>query len=110
MTGLALVLDPAIVIQLLLGNGDSGVGRPVGRVAGFALLALGIACWPDADSTKVFAPAQRAMLTYNLLIAVFFLYLGIDGGLVGPLLWPAMALHAVITILFLGAWYQVRAA
>jgi hypothetical protein len=34
-----------------------------------------------------------------VLAAVFFIYLGIRGELVGPLLWPAAVIHAVIAIL-----------
>jgi len=104
VTGLALIIAPALVTRLLLGEGDSRVGLALGRVAGFALLALGIACWPDPSSTRWFAPAHRAMLTYNLLITIFLLFLGIGGELAGPSLWPAVALHAVLTIVFVGTW------
>ena len=45
-TGLALLLVPALVGRLLLGTELVGVAVPVARVAGIALLALGLACWP----------------------------------------------------------------
>jgi hypothetical protein len=45
-TGLALLLVPSLVGQLLLGEGLDGVAIPVARVAGIALIALGITCWP----------------------------------------------------------------
>ena len=45
-TGLALLIAPSLVGQLLLGEQLSGVAMPVARVAGIALIALGIACWP----------------------------------------------------------------
>jgi hypothetical protein len=41
-TGLALMIDPAIVVTLLLGAEVSGVGMLLGRCFGVALLALGI--------------------------------------------------------------------
>ena len=45
-TGLALLIVPSLVVQLLLGAELSGVSIPVARVTGIALVALGIACWP----------------------------------------------------------------
>lgn len=43
-TGLALLIVPSFVGQLLLGEQITGVAVPVARVAGLALIALGIAC------------------------------------------------------------------
>ena len=43
--GLAFLVVPAVVVQLLLGADISGAGIPLGRVAGAALLVLGVACW-----------------------------------------------------------------
>ena len=44
-TGVGLVALPAVIVRLLLGTEISGVSIPLGRVAGVALLALGVACW-----------------------------------------------------------------
>ena len=38
------------------------------------------------------------------------LILGIRGEWVGPLLWPAVALHAVLTLLLARAWFSARSA
>jgi hypothetical protein len=46
LTGLALVIVPSLVGRLLLGEELVGIAIPVARVAGIALIALGIACWP----------------------------------------------------------------
>ena len=43
-TGMALLIVPSLVGQLLLGGDLTGVAIPVARVAGIALIALGIAC------------------------------------------------------------------
>ena len=51
-TGLALLIVPHTVTQLLLGNPLSGAGIPVGHVAGMGLLCLGIACWPFAKVSR----------------------------------------------------------
>ena len=105
-TGLALMIYPSLVTRLLLGDGVSGAGVALGRVAGFALLALGLACWPSSNASSGLRTALRAMLTYNLLVAVYLLYLGIGGEWVGSLLWPAVAIHGVMTLLLGGAWFK----
>lgn len=91
-TGLALLIVPSLVGQLLLGEDLAGVAVPVARVAGIALIALGIACWPG--------PPLVAMLTYSALVTLYLAYLGLSG-LSGLLLWPAVGLHAILSV-FLG--------
>ena len=98
-TGLALIAVPSVVVRLLLGGKISGAGIPLGRVAGFGLLSLGMACWPRRDPAGNTAPALRAMLTYNSLATLYLLFLGIDGEWAGPLLWPAVALHGILSLL-----------
>ena len=61
--GLALIAAPDLVVRLLLGADISGAAVPLGRVAGVALLALGMACWlarGQASSALV-----SAMVLYN---------------------------------------------
>jgi hypothetical protein len=99
-TGVTLMIRPPLVTWLLLGESVLGAaGMALGRVAGFALLALGLACWPDADSVTDNLPVLRGLLAYNLLTALYLAYLGISGQGVGILLWPAVALHAVLAFL-----------
>ena len=92
-TGLALLVVPSLVGRLLLGEDLAGIAVPVARVAGIALVALGIACWPG--------PARVGMLTYSAAVTLFLAYLGLAGGMGGILLWPAVALHAVLTALLM---------
>jgi len=89
-TGLALLIVPLLVGQLLLGEELTGVAIPVARVAGIALIALGIACWPG--------PPQLGMLTYSTLVTLYLAYLGFTGALTGVLLWPAVVLHVILTV------------
>ena len=103
-TGLTLMAVPSVVVRLLLGGEISGASLPLGRVAGFGLLALGMACWPGRDPPGHTAPALRAMLTYNSLATLYLLYLGIGGEWVGPLLWPAVALHGILSLLLARQW------
>ncbi len=90
-TGLALLVAPSLVGQLLLGAEFAGMATVVGRVAGIALVGLGIACWPG--------PPIIGMMVYGAGVALYLGYLGLAGGPSGILLWPAVLLHAVLTAL-----------
>ena len=81
-TGLALLIVPSLVGQLLLGEELTGVAIPVARVAGIALIALGIACWPG--------PPLVGMLIYSAAVTLYLAYLGFAGGFAGVFLWPAV--------------------
>jgi Ca2+/Na+ antiporter len=107
-TGLVLMIDPATVVTLLLGAEVSGAGTLLGRCFGIALLALGLACWPSRRRAESGSPAFRAMLIYNVLIALYLAYLGTVGHLGGVLLWPGVALHAVVALLLVWTWRDER--
>src|SRR5450631_1244090 len=96
-TGLAAIASPDLVVRLLLGASLTGGGVAIGRVAGVALLALAIACWPGvkSDSPQVI----RALFVYNLLVGLYLGFLGLDHVFFTYLLWPASALHILIAIL-----------
>ncbi len=95
---MALLIVPALVGRLLLGAELSGVAVVVARVAGIALLALGVGCWPG--------PASLGMLTYNALATAYLGWLAAGGQWAGPLLWPAVGLHAALTVLLCRAWLK----
>ena len=96
-TGLALIFKPALVIKLLLGVDASGMEMVIARCFGIGLFGLSFACWPDTQKSVSTTAAFRGMLIYNALIAAYLAYLGIVGHLGGLLLWPAVAVHAVMT-------------
>jgi hypothetical protein len=98
-----LMVVPSLVGQLLLGAELSGVAIVVARVAGIALIALGVAGGPGRT-------ALCGLLTYNALGTVYFVWLAVGGQWVGPLLWPAVILHAILTTLLARAWFQSRKA
>ena len=100
-TGIGLIIAPSLVGRLLLGAELTGVAIPVARVMGIALMALGVACLPGST-------ALSGMLTYGALATLYLLYLGVFGEWVGPLLWPAVLLHAILTFLLAGAWRSAR--
>ena len=90
-TGVALLLVPQLVGQLLLGAELTGIAVTVARVAGIALIGLGVACWPG--------PPLIGMLAYSTTVTLYLAYVGFVGGLTGILLWPAVVLHAILTVL-----------
>ena len=107
-TGLALMIYPSLVGQLLFGDGVAGAGMGLARVAGIALLALGVACWPGREVGSGSARSAWAMLTYSLLVTLYLVYLGVVVHLAGMLLWPAVAAHVVFMLLLVAAWRHER--
>ena len=97
-TGLALLIVPSLVVWLLFGAEIVGVGVVMSRLAGIALIGLGVACWPG--------PPLIGMLTYSVLAMLYLTYIGLGGEWVGPLLWPAVVLHAVLTLLLARTWFE----
>ena len=93
-TGAALLIVPSLVGRFLLGEDIVGIAATVARVAGIALIALGIACWPG--------PPRFGMLIYSAGVTVFLAHVGFSGG-GGALLWPAVILHATLTALLVRA-------
>jgi hypothetical protein len=85
-TGVALVIVPSLVGRLLLGTDLTGVSIPVARVAGIALIALGLTCLPGSEATGTLTRAFRGMLCYSLLVTLYLAYLGVRGEWVGVLL------------------------
>jgi hypothetical protein len=100
-TGMALLIVPSLVGRLLFGEELTGIVIPVARVLGIALIALGVCCWPGST-------ALYGMLAYSGLVTLYLLYLAIRGEWVGPLLWPVVALHGILTVLLARASFQSR--
>jgi hypothetical protein len=98
--GLALLGFPSAAVALLLGSPlDAPAAVTLGRVAGAALFALGVACWLahyDAQSCAA-RGLVSAMVLYNLGAAVILGVAGMQLRPVGIALWPAVALHAAMT-------------
>jgi hypothetical protein len=94
-TGLLLLVSPSLVVSLLFGTEVDGVATVMSRLAGIALVGLGVACWPS----KSVAQPLYGMLTYSALAMLYLIRIGIRGAPLGPLLWPAVAVHAVLIAL-----------
>jgi hypothetical protein len=99
--GVALMCCPSATVALLLGSPlDTPAAVTLGRVAGAALFALGVACWIAQYDAQSFAARGlvSAMALYNLGAVII---LGAGGFWLQPVgiaLWPAVALHAVMAI------------
>jgi hypothetical protein len=99
--GLAALLLPAFFFKLLLGVELSADGILAGRSFGIALLALQFACWPGAPSGEGGPKVLLGLMTYNVLFTFFLAYLGTVGGIGGWLLWPAVAFHAIVSVVLM---------
>jgi hypothetical protein len=99
--GLTLLLSPPLVAGLLLGVSlDAPAALIVGRIAGAALLSLGSACWLARDDgpSRARRGVVEAMLLYNCAAGAVLAHAGAGARLVGVLMWPAVALHAVLAV------------
>ena len=103
-TGVVLAAYPPIVVRLLFGEGISGAGVITSRLAGFGLIALGVACWPKEGSVRPF----HGMMTWSVLAMLYLIYVGIRGEAVGLLLWPAVVAHLILVVLLVGAHFKER--
>jgi hypothetical protein len=100
-TGFALAASPSLLISLLIGSPlDTRSGSIVGRLAGVALLTLGLVCWlaRNDQQSSVTAGPVAAMLFYNVAVATLLAYARLDLGLSGIGLWPTVVLHAALAL------------
>jgi|ERR1700752_1790590 len=95
-TGLVLLVAPSMLVELLLGAPPgTSVGVTVSRVAGAALLSLGVACWlARNDAASATAKGLiAAMLLYNVGAVVVLVPAWISPGLSGIAFWPVVLAH-----------------
>jgi len=101
-TGLMLLLSPRMPLEILLGFRDPGPDiQVVARLAGSALLAIGVAVWLARSDNRT--PSQTGVLAgilvYNLAVAAVLAFAALTLRMSGIALWPVVALHAA-----LGGW------
>jgi hypothetical protein len=108
--GLALLGFPSETVKLLLGSPlDSAPAVALGRVAGTALFALGIACSLAIGDTQSRAARGlvAAMTFYNFAAVAVFLFAGLGAKMAGVALWPAIILHASMAVWCLAClWHK----
>ncbi|HEV3090315.1 MAG TPA: hypothetical protein VGX91_02610 [Candidatus Cybelea sp.] len=105
VTGLILIIIPELFSRLVFGAQLSPPGLALGRFAGIALLSMGFLAWPrprsHAASGEMVVPS---LSIYNLLASVYLTYLGAGVKLSGLFLWPVVAIHAILAVLFIRAF------
>ena len=95
-TGIGLLVVPAVLARLLLGGTlDTPAALTVARVAGTALLAIGVACWLSRENGRSLV---AAMLLYNVLVVGILLHARLALALSGLGLWPTVALHLAFAL------------
>jgi hypothetical protein len=99
VTGLALLVYPPLVVRLLLDAEVAGVGALIGRVAGAALLAIGVVCWPARNDRGRPSGLLTGVLIYDIAAAALLAHAGLFLDMAGIALWPAVMVHVV-----LGVW------
>ena len=101
VTGVLLLAAPALLDWILLGSRfDAPASVVVARIAGGALLALGVACWfasSDIGSRAAYGVIV-AMLVYNVAVAALLVYADVAKGAAGVALWPVVVAHATLAI------------
>lgn len=101
LAGLALVGVPSTSVFFLLGSPlDGAAATALGRVAGAALIALGIGCWlAHYDSqSRAARGLVAATLVYDAGVVIVLLFARFAEGLSGIALWPGVALHSGLGI------------
>lgn len=100
-TGLPLLIAPSLTAKLLLG---AGLGSPesilVGRIAGAALLSIGLTCWLERnrDNGASARGLVSGLLVYNAVAAALLVYAAAVEGMSGVGIWPACAMHSALFI------------
>jgi hypothetical protein len=99
--GVLLLVWPPIPLALLLGVDQASPEVVIlARVAGAALLALGVACWLGRNDH--IGSAQKGLLLgiliYDMAAAGILAYSGWFLGLAGIALWPVVGLHMALAL------------
>jgi hypothetical protein len=100
-TGLLLLGSPSVLLRLLLGVDQASPEESVvARIAGAALLTIGVACWMGRNDHTGHAQngLMLGILIYDLAAAGILGHAGWFLGLVGTALWPAVGLHIALAV------------
>lgn len=95
-TGLALIVAPKLIIQLLfLSSMEESGGIFISRVAGVALLTIALLCWLTKET---FPLLVKLLLFYNIAVAVMGFYSLSDSGLKGMGVAAIISFHTFFAI------------
>jgi len=112
LTGIGLLLVPALVIKLLLGAElKDPVVFTIARVAGSAILSLAVACWFLRDTYQ--DPGAKAlvigMFVYNTAVFATLAYSAFTYK-VTPLLIGALIFHFLMAIAYINSLRKLKQA
>jgi hypothetical protein len=110
LTGIGLILVPALVIRILLGaEMHDEILLTVARVGGSAILSIGIACWFawKAAQTDAVKPLLTGMLVYNITVFSSLAYSAITYKMTAALL-AALVIHLALAIFCLNAVKKMK--
>lgn len=101
LTGIALFIIPKYAVSEVLNTPlDTAGGVVAARIAGAALITLGICCWqargPEHEGARL--GIVRSMLFYNTAASVVLVYAGLRLGLESVFIWPMTVLHGVLAL------------
>lgn len=100
--GLMLLLQPGLARRQVLGNALPFLSDTSLQAVGLCLIGLGLMCLLGRLRREMRQPFA-VMLAYNGLAAAGLAGIAIFNGTTGPLLWPAVVLHAALVGLQLSA-------
>jgi hypothetical protein len=98
-TGLGLVASPGLLATLLLGGGlDTPAALTVARVAGVALIAIGLACWlaREDGASRAARALVTALLVYNVGAGALFAHAAMTLQPPGLGVWGVVVIHALM--------------
>jgi hypothetical protein len=101
LTGTALLASPSRAGWSLTRRAiDSAAGIIIARLAGAALLAIGVACWLAREHGQTLAGQAlvSGLLVYNLAAAAVLGFAGISSAGNGAAIWPGTAAHAGLAV------------
>lgn len=95
--GVVLLIVPSVPVALLLGVKEVSAEVMIcARIAGAALLSIGVACWFGRSDKG--SGLLTSVLIYDVAAAAILAYAGLFVSLVGTALWPAVVLHTVLAV------------
>lgn len=100
-TGLGILALPSAVASFILGSPlDTAVAFALARIAGVAILALGVACWlaPHGELSPSARGLVGAMGLYNAGVIAVLVYEAVSVGVAGIALWPTVLAHAAMGV------------
>jgi uncharacterized membrane protein YfcA len=99
ITGLALAVVPASVIQLILGSSPARDTSEMfsARIFGLVLIVIAAACWLAKNDSQE-SIMLKVITGYNILAMAGMLYAALVTGVYGVGLWPAVLAHIVLLI------------